>query len=279
MAEYLIDNPPRVYQFRRPRRGTVTGCIVVHTAESALDGLADGVDASAENVARFIRDRSDYGSYHRLVDSDSIVALVPFDAEAYGDGTGSNLWALHLSFACRTTDWKTMGKARRDATIRNGAKAAAEMARWVERTRKIKVPAKRISKADSDRGLPGFIAHGTRDPGRRSDPGADFPWDDFLAAFVAEMRPPKKTPLLTAFRLAPTVALRVAAARRIVRRGSKVLRADAQAYIDARAEVAAARKRRTTQVKAARKKATTQIQAATKRAKAARRRLLSKEVQ
>src|SRR5690606_6636543 len=71
--------------------------------------------------------------------------------------------------------------------------------RWVERTRKIKVPAKRISKADSDRGLPGFIAHGTRDPGRRSDPGADFPWGEFLAAFVDEIQPAKPTPGVTRF--------------------------------------------------------------------------------
>lgn len=194
MAEYLIDNPPKVNQFRRPRRAKPSGLIVVHTAESILDQI--GEDSGAEDVARFIEGRSDFGSYHRLADSDSVVRLIPFDAEAYGDGTGSNPFAIHVSFACKAAGWAGMTSEKRYAMIHQGAMAAAEAATWLHKTHGVMVPAIRISRADSERRLPGFISHAERDPARRSDPGADFPWDEFLAKFVAILRPePKKKPI------------------------------------------------------------------------------------
>ena len=182
MSTYLELHPPKVRQFRRPRRATPSGLLVIHTAESILDTV--GPDTGAEGVARFIANRSDYGSYHRLVDGDSIVALVPFDAEAYGDGTGSNPFAIHISFACHSVDWPRMSEEKRTAFLRNGAKAAAEAARWLQDEHGIEVPPARVSRAESDRREPGFISHGERDPGRRSDPGADFPWAQFMREFV-----------------------------------------------------------------------------------------------
>ncbi|WP_181312455.1 peptidoglycan recognition protein family protein [Nocardioides campestrisoli] len=194
MSTYLEQHPPRQTQFRRPRRGVPSGVIVVHTAESVMDTV--GPDTGAENVAAFIANRSDYGSYHTLVDSDSIVRLVPYDAEAYGDGTGSNTHAIHISFACSAADWPRMSKARRDAFIRNGAAAAAHAARWLEDDRDIRVPARRITRGQSESRVPGFISHGERDPGRRSDPGAAFPWDAFLDQYDELVNPkPKKGPL------------------------------------------------------------------------------------
>lgn len=186
MATYLEKNPPRRRQFRQ-RYGKVTGCIVVHTAENVLDSLADGVDSSAEKVAAFIRTRTDPGSYHNLADSDSRIRLVPYWAAAYGDGTGSNEFALHLSFACRTTDWATMSKERRRGFLIQGAKSAAAMIRWVEKNHGIKVPSKRISRAESEDGKPGFTTHAERDPSRRSDPGANFPWDEFFELLDKEL--------------------------------------------------------------------------------------------
>lgn len=189
MPEYLIDNPPKVRQFRRPRREKPSGVIVIHTAESILDQI--GEDTGAEDVARFIANRSDYGSYHTLADSDSTVRLVPFDAEAYGDRTGSNYHAIHISFACKAAGWAGMSAEKRAAMIHHGALAAAEAATWLLKNHSVAVPAMRISRADSERRLPGFISHAERDPGRRSDPGEAFPWDDFFFEFVTIMRPPK----------------------------------------------------------------------------------------
>lgn len=194
MPEFLIDNPPKVRQFRRPRRATPSGVIVVHTAESILDQV--GEDSGAEDVARFIQKRSDFGSYHRLADSDSVVRLIPFDAEAYGDGTGSNVHAIHISFACKAAGWAGMSPERRAAMIQHGALAAAEAATWLEKNHGVTVPAFQISRADSERRLPGFISHADRDPARRSDPGADFPWREFFTAFDAIMRTePKRKPV------------------------------------------------------------------------------------
>jgi hypothetical protein len=186
MATYLEQHPPKVRQFRTPRRAVPSGLIVVHTAESIMDTV--GPDTGAENVAAFIANRSDYGSYHTLVDSDTRVRLVPFHAEAYGDGTGSNPFAIHISFALKTTDWTKLSAERKRAFIRNGALAAAEAAEWVRAEHKIAVPARRVTRRESDARVPGFISHAERDPARRSDPGIEFPWAMFLAEFAKAMR-------------------------------------------------------------------------------------------
>jgi N-acetyl-anhydromuramyl-L-alanine amidase AmpD len=182
VSTYLELYPPKVRQFRTPRRAKPSGLIVVHTAESILDQI--GEDTGAEDVADFIRRRSDYGSYHTLVDTNSRVRLVPFDAEAYGDGTGSNPFAIHISFACKAAGWAGMDPARKAAMVRNGAAAAYEAAQWLKAEHGIEVPPARVTRAESEAREPGFISHGERDPGRRSDPGADFPWAAFMREFV-----------------------------------------------------------------------------------------------
>lgn len=182
---YLIAHPPRLTQFRRPRREAPSGVCVVHTAESTPDWV--GPDAGAESVARFIQGRDTYGSYHDLVDSDTIVQLVPYDAEAYGDGTGSNPHAYHVSAATQAAKWGQAPREWREATVRNMAHAAATYARWIKRTEGVTIPARRITRAQSEARVPGFISHGERDPGRRTDPGTSFPWDLFLSAYSAEL--------------------------------------------------------------------------------------------
>lgn len=146
-----------------------------------------GPDTGAENVARFIVGRDTPGSYHDLVDSDSAMHLVDYDDEAWQDGTGSNPWAIGLSFACRTTDWGRMAPAKRRAFLAQGAAKAADEARHIHARTGIVVPARRIDRAESERDVPGFIAHGDRDPSRRTDPGTKppdlFPWDEFLALY------------------------------------------------------------------------------------------------
>ncbi len=195
MTAYLVENPPRIRQYR-DRGTTVSGVIVVHTAESTPDTI--GPDSGAEGVARFIRDRDTYGSYHDLVDSDGIVNLVPYDQQAYGDGTGSNPHALHLSAATTAARWPTLPAQWREDTVRNMARAAARMSAHVESVHGINIPARRITRAESDRRVEGFISHGERDPGRRTDPGAEFPWDLFLQTYSDLVFPePTKPPAPT----------------------------------------------------------------------------------
>jgi len=184
---YLIDHPPAIRQFRCPRRATPSGVVVVHTAESTPDQVAP--DIGAENVAAFIARRTTYGSYHHIVDSDSRIQLVPFDCEAFHDATGSNPHSYGVSAATQAAKWSSMSATWRIATVRNMARAAADYAVWVKTKHGVVIPAKRVTRAQSEARQPGFISHAERDPARRTDPGADFPWAQFLADFATFMAP------------------------------------------------------------------------------------------
>lgn len=182
---WLDDHPPARDQFRCPRREKPSGVCVIHTAENTPDFVA--FDGGAEAVASFIRGRSTPGSYHDLCDSDSCINLVAYTCEAYQDGTGSNPHAWGGSVATRADTWPLAPKAWRDGAIRQLAGAAARYARWVKITHGITVPARRINRAQSEARMPGFISHAERDPGRRSDPGAAFPWAQFLDEYARAM--------------------------------------------------------------------------------------------
>lgn len=190
MTAYLIENPPRVRQFRE-RGTTPSGVVVVHTAESVPDTI--GIDAGAEGVARFIQGRSDFGSYHDLCDSDSIVDLVPYGMQAYGDGTGSNPHAYHVSAATQADRWPNLPDEWKVATVRNMATAANRFRLYCEKHHGFTIPARRISRAESERRVEGFISHAERDPARRHDPGSGFLWDLFLETYdeLANPKPDK----------------------------------------------------------------------------------------
>jgi hypothetical protein len=183
MGTYLEDHPQRVSQFGRVRRngGKPSGVVVVHTAENTPDTM--GPDTGAENVAKFITTRTDYGSYHDLCDSDSIIRMVPYVSEAWHD-TGTNNHSYGVSGATRAALWPSLTKVYRDAVVRNMAIAAANYAKWLKANYGITVPARRINREQSRAKVPGFLGHGESDPGRRSDPGAAFDWNLFLATFA-----------------------------------------------------------------------------------------------
>lgn len=184
---YLVTNRPARSQFRHPRRENLSGIIEVHTAENTPDTF--GPDTGAEAVANFIKNRSTPGSYHRLSDSDSRILLVGYGDEAYGDGTGMNPHVIHISSATRASQWSQLTAEYQDAMIRNMAKDAADAAKHTKAKTGIVVPARRISKAQALNKLPGFLAHGDSDPGRRFDPGPSFPWKKFLKYYEEEMHP------------------------------------------------------------------------------------------
>ena len=176
---YLQDNRTVTPQFRRGRRERVSGVIVLHSAENTPD--IDPPDTGAENVASWLTRRTDYGSYHRLVDSDSIIPLVDFANEAFHDATDHGNWhEIGLSVATRADQWPRMPDRWRKAAIENLAVAAREAMDWVFATRGITVPRMLISRAASQQRIPGFITHALRDPARRSDPGfRDAEWNLF----------------------------------------------------------------------------------------------------
>jgi hypothetical protein len=199
MTAFLVAHPPARSQFVAPRREEVSGVIAVHTAENAPDFVA--FDGGAEAVARFIQHRTDPGSYHDLVDSDSIVDVVPYGYEAFHDGTGTNRHSLGLSIATRADVWPLAPQAWRAGAVENAARAAARMARYVHKRTGRVVPARRITAAQARARTPGFISHAELDPTRRTDPGAAFPWAQFLdryADLTADLRGETDMPITTA---------------------------------------------------------------------------------
>lgn len=206
---YLLDNPnPYTPQWVYPRRGTrgkLTGTCIVHTAENMIDLI--GEDAGAEGTANFIRTRSDYGCYHTLVDSDSIMELVPYEYETWQDSETNN-WAVGISAAVRADGWLTIPLARRLRIYRNLASAAADFVKYMRDAYKITVPFKRITGTQARAGVPGFCAHG--DSGiARTDPGKDFDWTTFFQYAREELakmdgaKPPTPTKETTDMTITP----------------------------------------------------------------------------
>jgi hypothetical protein len=178
MGFFLLDNPqPNTQQWGYPRRGSrLSGTAILHTAECAMDHV--GEDSSAENCAAFIRNRSDYGSYHCLCDSDSIIWMAPWEYETWQDSQ-TNPWAVGISAAVQADNWHLIPAERRDRIYRNMAVCAADFVTYMKAAYGVTVPLKRISGAQARAGVPGFCAHG--DSGiDRHDPGAGFDWALFF---------------------------------------------------------------------------------------------------
>lgn len=184
---YLEDNPPIINQYRVARRAPARPVGLVHTTESARKW-------AALQAAEFIANRAGHGSYHLVGDEHrSIIQLVRFENEAFHDGTGSNRWSCGIALCMDAAEWShPMDLDRRAGLIDTAATMAAMVGHWhIARGRKPPAAA-HITKEQSDsRTGTGWLAHGDRDPTRRSDPGPDFPWNEFLHQYLAKM---KETP-------------------------------------------------------------------------------------
>lgn len=182
MSIYYYDRHPPAFPLNRrsPRRSALSGVMVIHTAENAPDFTPP--DTGAENVASFLARRTDAGSYHRLVDSDTVVAMMHWLDEAAGDATGTNSHAVHLSFATQAHLWPTKPKWWRDAALQRMALAMTDFAMFIRGHRgpDFTPPARWISGDEARNRVPGVTGHGDLDPGRRSDPGRQFPRQELL---------------------------------------------------------------------------------------------------
>lgn len=183
MGYYLQDNPnPNTAQYGWPRK-KVSGVVGVHTAENNTD--FEGADPGAEDVARFIGRRTDYGSYHAIADADSRIKLVPPSFSAWAD-TENNAHAMSVSGAMQAARWSELTAARAAAITRNMAYAAAELVQDAVAAGLLRepTPARRITAAEAIAGSKaGFYGHGETNPGRRYDPGQNFNWTLFLTTY------------------------------------------------------------------------------------------------
>lgn len=195
----LLDKKSAITQCRRQRYyrdrfyntanrtpAKLSGVVVIHTAENATD--FEGVDSGAEAVTRFILTRTTPGCYHRLIDSDSRIALVPWEWETWHETT-VNPHAVGISFAVRAADWSKLDANRQRQMLMNGVAEAVEFHNYMLATYGIKVPGRMLTRAEAIAGVPGFIGHGMIDVGRRTDPGKDFPWAEFFRLYNAATKP------------------------------------------------------------------------------------------
>ena len=163
MGYYLFDNPPAVPQFYNPRRGKWTGGVLVHTAENIMDNV--DMDTGAENIASFIRRRTDFGSYHILADSDSVIEMLPPTAVAYHCGAeGYNSTTVGVSYACRTVDLDPNSVWTKKAT----ENICRVLVRWWQENGFDPLAAQFIPAPETKVRL-GLSTHGEAQPADRSD--------------------------------------------------------------------------------------------------------------
>lgn len=201
MSFYGIDHPNHSKpQLSCPRRAEPSGTVVVHTAEGALDAIAP--DHGAENVANYLTQRTDAGSYHTIVDSDSVVRFAPPGCETWHIAVGHLNWdGWGISFACRTTDWGGPGKTTTEK-LRDGlttwdehalALAAGEIAvyaRWWASLKPDRDPmavARHIAGGDAHARTPGLVGHGEAQPADRTDPFGGNPLEPQLWARLVHL--------------------------------------------------------------------------------------------
>lgn len=176
---YFQRNPQRTPQWNPRRRNghTDSGVVVVHTFEAPAGRTCTW-------GANFLRTRTDYGSYHWLADAlGYTLHLAPWSAETWHETTVNN-WSVGISMMAYAANWRKITPAQRRNLIHGAALGAHRYSRWRVSQGKSAVPARRISRAQALARVPGFIGHGEIDTKRRTDPGAHFPWNDFLAEYA-----------------------------------------------------------------------------------------------
>lgn len=184
---YLHDNPNPVAAQFGWLRTSVSGVIGVHTAEN--NTCFNGPDPGDRDVAGFISRRTDFGSYHTLVDVDSINQLIHPRWAAWADTT-NNAHAMSVSAAVRANDWNALSPERRRAVHVNLGTAAAWLVKDALAAGLLgqAPPAQRITAQQAISGSRmGFYGHGETNPGTRYDPGKDFDWNLFLSSYSAAM--------------------------------------------------------------------------------------------
>ncbi len=179
MRYFLLDNPPAQQQFYSSRPRPMSGGVLIHTTESIMDNV--GPDTGAENVASYIARRQEYGSYHCIVDSDSVVNLLPDTYVAYHCGAGGyNGVTWGISFACRTTDLDPNS----DWTRKAMRFAAEQIVGFWRRNGFDPAVANRFIPAIQTQTMAGMSTHGEAQPADRSDAWTRHPQRSGLEALL-----------------------------------------------------------------------------------------------
>lgn len=195
MPTYEIDKrQPASSQGMTPRRMQWTGAIGVHTCENTPDLILP--DGGAEGVTNFIFTRRDAGSYHVIVDSDSVKWLFPpetwetWSVAARDEyGRRHNSYTASMSYAYRAS-WWGRNPDYEARMIDNGGKVCAEMLlMWSDGNvdQALKACVWRTPREIAD-GRPGFFEHGSVQADR-NDAWSEHPQrDDLRRRHIASTR-------------------------------------------------------------------------------------------
>lgn len=166
MGFYLLDhpNPHGDHFYRSGNRGEM---FVVHTGEVLPD--INGVDLTAENLANYAATTDRQVSWHITVDRDSIIKMLPLSFVAW-HVQWFNSRGVGMEIGTQAARWAGLPRWAVDELLANAAKACREVCDT------LRIPKQRIRSAGR-----GIISHADLNPTTRTDPGPDFPWDDFIA--------------------------------------------------------------------------------------------------
>lgn len=166
---YLADHGcTKQYNNTRRYGNEFVGLFVLHSAENVTDLV--GEDTGAESVARFICGRSDYGSYHDLVDRDSAINMAPFHDETF-HCRYTNPWSYGISVAWTKADLGRMSRAQRNDYYDNFASILlARREQFMKDTGKHVPIGRWLSRNEALAKKAGITTHSRTDPARRSDP-------------------------------------------------------------------------------------------------------------
>lgn len=178
MGYYLVDNGGHYYAQRQKK---IKG-IVIHITAGLEDLDLKGADLSAEKTARYFATTDRKASAHAVVDSDTIIDLLPDKAVAF-HCINYNGATLGLEICKTDVTWSDEPKDWVERTLKNAAKWCSS------RVAKYDIPILLCSKNEVDVRLSsgkmfGFTYHSRLDPSRRRDPGEDFPWGQFVSYLV-----------------------------------------------------------------------------------------------
>lgn len=175
---FLLDHVnPHGPHFYSTRKNALT-CVVLHVTAGLQDSDMVGPDTSAENTAKYAAQTERAVSWHGGSDSDTFLYLLPPSYTAF-HCRGLNSRSYGWEMSKKDVVWATQGAAWVSATLRNTAKGLAPI------VREFAIPLVRISLAEANKGVKGFIYHSDADSTRRSDPGKDFPID-LLFEYIRE---------------------------------------------------------------------------------------------
>ena len=153
--------------------------IVVHTAEITL------TTGAAEAIAGFFSNESTEVSAHRCSDSNSVVQCVrDEDIAFHAKGDNDHTLGLEICTRAATTEEK-WAEPEHQAALKLAAKTCAQ---WAS---KYDIPTRWLTAEQERRRERGFVTHkivsDVFGDGVRSDPGKEFPYEQFMRLVRAEV--------------------------------------------------------------------------------------------